>query len=73
MRPFVCAALCTEHKLGNRNIEHVLSNFLVLFRTFMPNLCSYFEDEELTPNEWALIWFRVRWTHLSYSFELQDM
>jgi hypothetical protein len=42
-----------------KQISHLLANFMMLLRTFFPDLLSYIEDEELSPNEWALPWLRV--------------
>ena len=41
-----------------------VSRFLMLFRFFAPELCSYFEDQELSPNEWLISWLQVRHTQI---------
>ena len=49
-----------EAHVAERQISVMLANFTMLLRHFFPDLLSYIEDEELSPNEWALPWLRVR-------------
>jgi len=50
--------LLLDHHFSTLPLSKALSRFLMLFRYFQAELCSYFEDEELTPNEWALPWLQ---------------
>eukprot|EP00474_Spongospora_subterranea_P010574 CRZ11032.1 hypothetical protein [Spongospora subterranea] len=44
--------------IESAGMDRILAKFIMLFRTFEPDLCSHFEDEELRPNEWAIPWLR---------------
>mmetsp|Transcript_22431 Transcript_22431/g.44486 ORF Transcript_22431/g.44486 Transcript_22431/m.44486 type:complete len:298 (-) Transcript_22431:135-1028(-) len=39
-------------------IGKTLSTFMMLFRTFQSELCMYLEDQEVTPNMWAVAWIQ---------------
>ena len=49
-----------EAHVTERQISVMLANFTMLLRHFFPDIACYIEDEELSPNEWALPWLRVR-------------
>ncbi|KAI8969661.1 rab-GTPase-TBC domain-containing protein [Pilobolus umbonatus] len=42
----------------NMNIKEQLAHFMTLFRYSLPELSSYFEDEEVDLNEWATSWLQ---------------
>ncbi len=37
-----------------------MSTFMMFFQQMLPELFTYFEDEEVGPNDWAVSWIRVR-------------
>lgn len=47
-----------EHNATSRRLDKVLAQFLMLFRRYEPELCTYLEDEELNFNMWAIPWFK---------------
>ncbi len=46
------------HHISTSSIGPVLANFIMLVRLFHPDLLSYVEEEELSPNDWAVPWLR---------------
>jgi len=48
----------TMSSLGHNKLGLTLSRFLFLFRRLLPELYMHFEDEELNPNQWAVIWLK---------------
>lgn len=47
-----------EYSPLTTKLNRTLSLFLFLFRTTLPELCMRFEDEELRPNDWAVVWLK---------------
>lgn len=47
-----------------------LSHFMTLFRSIDPELFSYFEEEEVDPNSWALSWLKRL---LSYELSMENV
>ncbi|ORZ25312.1 rab-GTPase-TBC domain-domain-containing protein [Absidia repens] len=47
-----------EDVYSNYTIKERVANFMTLFRYVIPDLCSYFEDEEVDLNEWATSWLQ---------------
>ncbi|CAO3599790.1 unnamed protein product [Absidia cylindrospora] len=47
-----------EDVYSNHSIKERVANFMTLFRYVIPDLCSYFEDEEVDLNEWATSWLQ---------------
>ncbi|KAF7727441.1 hypothetical protein EC973_007510 [Apophysomyces ossiformis] len=44
-----------EYYTGN-TIKERVANFMTLFRYVLPDLCNYFEEEEVDLNEWVTSW-----------------
>ncbi|KAG0183943.1 hypothetical protein DFQ28_000423 [Apophysomyces sp. BC1034] len=42
----------------NSTIKERVASFMTLFRYVHPELCNYFEDEEVDLNEWATSWLQ---------------
>lgn len=47
-----------EDTYSNHSIKERVANFMTLFRYVIPDLCSFFEDEEVDLNEWATSWLQ---------------
>ncbi|RHZ88195.1 hypothetical protein Glove_26g209 [Diversispora epigaea] len=50
-------AILDEYNLTH-NINERVANFMTLFRAVIPDLCNYFEEEEVDINEWASSWLQ---------------
>eukprot|EP00455_Lapot_gusevi_P027482 TRINITY_DN2912_c0_g2_i4.p1 TRINITY_DN2912_c0_g2~~TRINITY_DN2912_c0_g2_i4.p1 ORF type:complete len:255 (-),score=7.21 TRINITY_DN2912_c0_g2_i4:87-851(-) len=48
-----------DYYVSSQGFAQLLSKFLMLFRTFHAELCALFEDEEISPNQWAVPWLHV--------------
>ncbi|KAI7895697.1 rab-GTPase-TBC domain-containing protein [Mucor mucedo] len=46
-----------EHFL-NVSLKEQVAQFMTLFRCGLPELCSYFDDEEVDINEWSTSWLQ---------------
>ncbi|KAI9137319.1 ankyrin repeat-containing protein [Paraphysoderma sedebokerense] len=46
-----------EH-FASHNLNEQVAHFVTLFRMLLPDLYSYFEEEEVDPNEWATSWLQ---------------
>jgi hypothetical protein len=40
--------------------KNEIANFLMLFRSRLPELYTHFEEEDIEHNRWAVSWMRVR-------------
>lgn len=49
-----------EEGFSRENEAQNVSTFMMFFQHMLPDLFSYFEDEEVGPNDWAVSWIRVR-------------
>ncbi|KAI8365972.1 rab-GTPase-TBC domain-containing protein [Radiomyces spectabilis] len=47
-----------EEFYTTNTIKERVANFMTLFRYVLPELCSYFEDEEVDLNEWVTSWLQ---------------
>ncbi|KAI8343168.1 rab-GTPase-TBC domain-containing protein, partial [Chlamydoabsidia padenii] len=47
-----------EDAYSNPYIKERVAQFMTLFRNMIPDLCSYFEDEEVDWNDWATSWLQ---------------
>lgn len=51
-------SMLDEYNLTHSNINERVANFMTLFRSVNPDLCNYFEEEEVDINEWASSWLQ---------------
>ncbi|KAI7857601.1 rab-GTPase-TBC domain-containing protein [Circinella umbellata] len=42
----------------SQTIKENIANFMTLFRNVLPELCNYFEEEEVDLNEWVTSWLQ---------------
>jgi len=47
-----------EHYLTENSLTDQLSRFMMYLRSVHSELFNYFEEEELSPNDWAMSWLR---------------
>ncbi|CAH1756629.1 12225_t:CDS:2 [Entrophospora sp. SA101] len=43
---------------STHNINERVANFMTLFRSIIPDLCNYFEEEEVDINDWSSSWLQ---------------
>eukprot|EP01006_Ploeotia_vitrea_P026679 TRINITY_DN5963_c0_g1_i1.p1 TRINITY_DN5963_c0_g1~~TRINITY_DN5963_c0_g1_i1.p1 ORF type:complete len:303 (-),score=177.65 TRINITY_DN5963_c0_g1_i1:194-1102(-) len=55
---FVRLLTLVRHHTSSQQLKPLLARFMMLFRAMDAELCTYLEDEDLSPNAWAIPWFK---------------